>query len=460
MRIGIIGTGIAGLRTAAELRENGFAGEILAWDLERCPPYDRPPLSKNLFTDFTHLLAADGLGDFAALGVTVISDPADRVWRHDELLERFEDRWHIESAAPEEIVDAVVIASGTQPLMTLPNALPLYTARDAHSLRARITPQSVVHIAGSGWLGTELAATIAAFGAHVELWGRSGHFLGANLGAQVDELWQGWCARAGVVWHPEAYPQKLWRGKPAFAEPDVLVEASGSRPALGFVREPVAFSPRGALVVDVRGRVLAPNGDPIPGLFAAGDACDTYLPRQVASEVSDNVPGDTPDLATRNTAYTSTGNPAFPGTSNPARTGTAAGTFAGNNSTRTVTGNAARKFMDTRELLLGGHWRSALASAQRVAATICGLPGPEWLPAPEAFSTQFGHEIALLGSWEKISAAASSPTVTETATGQVFTWYDAAHPSRPQAVLTVDSPRETSRARRQLRIPVPPAARQ
>ena len=46
MQVVIVGGGLAGLRTAEELRARGFSGQITMIAAESRPPYDRPPLSK------------------------------------------------------------------------------------------------------------------------------------------------------------------------------------------------------------------------------------------------------------------------------------------------------------------------------------------------------------------------------------------------------------------------------
>src|SRR5580692_4305025 len=69
MRIGrvvIAGAGLAGLRTAEELRARGYQGAITMIGAEPRPPYDRPPLTKKFMTgeiDDTSLRA-----DMGALG--------------------------------------------------------------------------------------------------------------------------------------------------------------------------------------------------------------------------------------------------------------------------------------------------------------------------------------------------------------------------------------------------------
>ncbi|SDN67431.1 Pyridine nucleotide-disulphide oxidoreductase [Streptomyces wuyuanensis] len=47
-RIVIVGASLAGLRTAEALREEGFAGSLTVVGDEPHPPYDRPPLSKQV----------------------------------------------------------------------------------------------------------------------------------------------------------------------------------------------------------------------------------------------------------------------------------------------------------------------------------------------------------------------------------------------------------------------------
>ena len=66
-RVVIAGAGLAGLRTAEELRGKGYAGAITMVGAELRPPYDRPPLTKKFMTgqlDDTTLAA-----DPAALGM-------------------------------------------------------------------------------------------------------------------------------------------------------------------------------------------------------------------------------------------------------------------------------------------------------------------------------------------------------------------------------------------------------
>ena len=83
----------------------------------------------------------------------------------------------------------------------------------------------------------------------------------------------------------------------------------------------------------------------------------------------------------------------------------------------------------------GGHSTQALSDAKWVTAAILGLDAPRVEPS-EVFSTQFGHEITLIGE-----VPSGDPGVRE---GLSIRWDTG-------AFLGIDAPRETSRARKALR---------
>ena len=427
-RIGIVGTGLAGLRAAAELREAGFAGSLVAWDAEGRPPYDRPPLSKNLFDDPVRPLADQGLGDLAGLGADVIPRPVEGLRRGD-------GAWFVD----ETPVDVAIIASGSSPRVGVPGAFALHTAADALRLADLLAPGVRLDIVGAGWIGTELASVASAV-CEVHLWESSLHVLGRTFGGAVDGLWSGWLNDAGVSLHlgqewpiggePPEGSQPGSTGEPGSSggqtprppnrpstpERRVLVQAAGASPSFPAIEPAVDVGARGALVTDMWTRVLR-DGRPVEGLYAVGDCADALTPH-----------------GPRN----------------------------------------------------GGHWTKALADGAFTAAAVCRGKPPRFLAPPEVFSAQFGRQIGFVGAIPSLAnnipgrgdgargpadrtpdgppPAAEDPSGVgdafnaegllggeriDTAEGLVVRWEKAGELA---ALLAIDSPRELSRARKTLRV--------
>lgn len=258
MRIGIVGTGLAGLRVAAQLHDSGYEGEIIAWNAEATTPYDRPPLSKELLGTYFRPLSEQGLGDLEKLA-TVIPHAAQSV-------ESCARGWNIDGY---EVTHAV-IASGSRPVCTIEGALTLYSLHDAELLAALARPGSRVDIVGAGWIGTELASVLAAQ-CDVHLWEASEHILGRNFAGAVTDIWKQWLGQAGVHLHLlQPFSSDSIKGDPSSS---LVIQASGSRPTLDFLTQNIQRNSRGALITDKWNRVTH-EGRVIPGLYAVGDCAD------------------------------------------------------------------------------------------------------------------------------------------------------------------------------------------
>ena len=366
-RIGIVGRGLAGLRVASELRAGGYENQIITWDSDPYPPYDRPALSKKMFGEYNHPLSADGLGDFTELGADSVPHPATRAWSE-------EGKWFVLSQnGVSEPLDVLVIATGSAPRAVIPGARVLYDVDDAEALRAAIKPGARIHIVGAGWIGTEIASVAAHQGAEVEMWEATPSVLSRTFSGAVDDLWLSWMREAGVKVNLDSPYSGDRAGR------DLLIQATGVQADVAFL-DGGARSPHGSLVANLRGEVIeaeSPTSAVVPGLYATGDCCDILLP------------------------------------------------------------NGQWRW--------GGHWTQALADAQRTVSAILELPGASQLDAPEVFSTQFGHEIGLVGE----VPVGTSPTVEQTGESTIYRWMD--HSGNLVALLGIDAPREVSRARKALR---------
>jgi NADPH-dependent 2,4-dienoyl-CoA reductase/sulfur reductase-like enzyme len=263
----IVGAGLAGLRTAEELRARGYAGAITLIGAEARPPYDRPPLSKKVLTgelDDTGLRPdLDSLGIDLRLAETAVAlgdgvlhtNAADHAW------------------------DALVVATGANPV-TLPGSgeqLVLRTADDALALRARLTPGRRLAIVGAGWIGAELATAAAGHGCLVTVVEAAATPLAAALGAEVGAQTRPWYAEAGVDLRLETAVAAIEPGGIALADgdflaADIVVTAVGVRPAVAWLAGSGVRLDNG-IVVDAGLRAS------VPGVFAVGDCASFWSGR-------------------------------------------------------------------------------------------------------------------------------------------------------------------------------------
>jgi NADPH-dependent 2,4-dienoyl-CoA reductase/sulfur reductase-like enzyme/ferredoxin len=161
-RIVIVGASLAGLRAAATLRREGFAGSLTMIGDERYRPYDRPPLSKQVLdgwipSDHTGLPGSDDIDARWLLGVPAAGlDIASKQVR----------------LADGGVVDydRVLIATGTRARpwpngaeAALDGVFVLRSRDDAVRLRRRLAdrPRRVLVI-GAGFTGSEVASACRA----------------------------------------------------------------------------------------------------------------------------------------------------------------------------------------------------------------------------------------------------------------------------------------------------------
>jgi NADPH-dependent 2,4-dienoyl-CoA reductase/sulfur reductase-like enzyme len=263
-RVVIAGAGLAGLRTAEELRARGYPGAITMVGAESRPPYDRPPLTKKFMTgqlDDTTLAA-----DPAALGLDLrLAEAATGV-----------DGGVLRTDRAEYPFDALVVVTGASPV-----GLPggggrqfLRTFDDACALRDALRPGTRLAVVGAGWIGAELATTARARGCHVTVVEAAASPLAGAIGGDVGSVTVPWYAGAGV---------DLLLGQPVesvehdglvlpgggWLPADLTVVAVGVLPQVGWLAGSQVKLDNGA-AVDERLRTSA------PGVYAAGD-CAAFL---------------------------------------------------------------------------------------------------------------------------------------------------------------------------------------
>lgn len=275
----VVGAGLAGAQTVGALRRRGYAGRITLLGAEGVPPYDRPPLSKELLTRPSPAWLADDLGvDVDGLADDVhLADPAVRLDRRPAA----GGAWEVTTRSGERLVaDAVVLAVGSTPVRPggWDDARLLHTAQDAEALRGALRPGLRLVIVGAGWIGAELAGVATGAGARVTVVEAADAPLRRQLGPVVGVHLAPWYAAAGAdlvtgAAVAEVRPDgvRLVDGRELRA--DVVLAAVGARPATDWLDGAVPRDPRGGIPVDATGAVPG-----LDGLWAVGDCATREHP--------------------------------------------------------------------------------------------------------------------------------------------------------------------------------------
>ena len=163
----IVGAGHAGVQAAASLREEGYDGPVILLGDENELPYHKPPLSKTFIKD----AAAQPQplrGETFYTGHTIDLRPGSLVERIDTAANR------LALAGGESLAyDHLILATGSRPrVLPLPGSdlagvLSLRSVADARTIRDHSAACEDVVVIGGGFIGLEIAATLAAGGRRV-----------------------------------------------------------------------------------------------------------------------------------------------------------------------------------------------------------------------------------------------------------------------------------------------------
>ena len=184
----IIGGGLAGAKTAEELRERGYAGPIVLIAAETVAPYERPPLSKEF------LAGAKALPDFTV---------HDQNWYRDNDIDlRLHTRaTTVDTAAKAVALDdgtsltysSLVLATGSSSVhppidgADADGVFYLRTVDEASALVDVLGEGKRLAVIGGGWIGLEVAAGARGRGAEVTVVEAASQPLQAALGPEIGD---------------------------------------------------------------------------------------------------------------------------------------------------------------------------------------------------------------------------------------------------------------------------------
>ncbi|QLJ03692.1 FAD-dependent oxidoreductase [Streptomyces sp. NEAU-sy36] len=279
-RIVIVGASLAGLRAAEALRANGFTGSLTVVGDEPHPPYDRPPLSKQVLL---------GIAPADSTGLPTRQDPKAewllgvRATGLDPLARRV-----LLDGGESLPYDRVLIATGTRARpwpnpaeAALDGVFTLRTREDAAGLAERLDagPERVLVI-GGGFTGSEIASACRERGLAVTVTERGPAPLVGALGGTLSKLAAVMQRNHGVDLRTGATVTRLLGdGRFTGAElsdgsrvdADVCVVALGAIRNVEWLAESgLAAGPRG-LACDAGCRAFTMYGIVTDDVFVAGD---------------------------------------------------------------------------------------------------------------------------------------------------------------------------------------------
>jgi NADPH-dependent 2,4-dienoyl-CoA reductase/sulfur reductase-like enzyme len=279
-RIVVVGASLAGLAAAQRLRERGFSGALTLVGDEPHPPYDRPPLSKQvlrgLYSADTTLPRPPGLRAEFRLG-----RPATRLDLSERVVELGDG-----SRLP---YDRLLIATGTRARpwpnpeeAALTGVFTLRGRDDAQRLGAclQAKPRRVV-LVGGGFIGFEVASTCRDLDIPVTLLVRDAVPLAAALGARLGGLIGEVARERGVDLRLESEIERMEAENGRLVavtlkdgeriETDCLVAAIGTLRNVEWLAGSGVQADAKGLRCDAFCRVLREDGRVAEGVFAAGD---------------------------------------------------------------------------------------------------------------------------------------------------------------------------------------------
>jgi NADPH-dependent 2,4-dienoyl-CoA reductase/sulfur reductase-like enzyme len=263
----LVGGGVASARCARTLRRHGFTGTILLVSDEETPPYNRPPLSKELLREDlpTELTMAEPMSWYERRGVELILSTGVVGLDPDSRTATLADGSRL-------AFGQLLLATGAEPRRpSLPGAQRvrlLRTLPDAVALRDVAAAAAQAVVIGGGFIGVEVASSLAARGLSVTLLERSPALWAGSL----DERLSAWAVarleEAGVTVRMSAPVSSIGPEGVSVADEtlaaDLVIAGVGVEPRVQLARD-AGLEVEDGVVVDAGQRTS------VAGIFAAGD---------------------------------------------------------------------------------------------------------------------------------------------------------------------------------------------
>jgi 3-phenylpropionate/trans-cinnamate dioxygenase ferredoxin reductase subunit len=285
----IVGGGMTGYAAAQGVRRHDPDGALALFSLEADPPYRRPPLTKGLWKGAPmSKVLYDAAPLNASLHLATEVQSIDRA-RHAVL----------DGAGEEHSYEKLLLATGGTP-RRLPygggDIIYYRTLEDYRRVRALADRRASFAIIGGGFIGSELAASLASNGCHVTMVFPEDKLGVRNYPADLAEFLTGYFGEKGVDVRPSTTIKDFRRegarlvlevetaGAPGVVEAEAVIAGIGIAPNIALA-EAAGLETANGIVVDDNLRTSDPD------IYAAGDVAafdnDVLGPR-VRVEHEDN----------------------------------------------------------------------------------------------------------------------------------------------------------------------------
>jgi 3-phenylpropionate/trans-cinnamate dioxygenase ferredoxin reductase component len=277
----IVGAGLAGAKAAETLREEGYEGRLVLVGHEAERPYERPPLSKD------YLRGEVGLDRVHVHDARFYEDRAIEL-RTEAAVTAIDTAGRTVTLADGERLpwDRLLLATGAEPRrLGVPGAdlegvLHLRTLADSERLRTALGAGGRLVVVGSGWIGSEVAASARQLGVEVTLLERLTVPLENVLGPTVGGLYADLHREHGVELVMGAGLEEIegaGRVERVRLAGGRTIDCSAVLVGVG-VTPRTAIAEAAGLAVDDGILVDATLRASVPGVYAAGDVANAAHP--------------------------------------------------------------------------------------------------------------------------------------------------------------------------------------
>jgi 3-phenylpropionate/trans-cinnamate dioxygenase ferredoxin reductase subunit len=277
----IIGASLAGASAAWQLREEGHPGPVVLIGEEPHPPYERPPLSK------AYLRGEVGQDGFAVHepGLYAERDIDLRLATHVAAIEPASREVVLDDGARVGY-DHLLIATGSRPRRLdvpgngLPGVHALRRVDDSDAIREAAATASRAVVVGSGWIGSEVAASLRQLGVAVTLVSPDRVPLQKVLGEEVGAVYHELQREHGVemlmgdrvaAFRGSGSLEAVETAGGRTIEADLAVVGIGAEPRVELAVQ-AGLEVEAGILVDERLESSA------PGIYAAGDIAEAWHP--------------------------------------------------------------------------------------------------------------------------------------------------------------------------------------